>query len=145
MQPCHEYFLEQLFVHSSKDRCTLFFLIGLRVETVYLKRKYTVWGVSRESADRLQFDVDDETSGCRTKTTVAAYFKDRYKMQLRYVSFHLTSSFPSREFFFKKTVFSVVSCYWNWINLCLISHRFRFTGLTMPMCTSEKITLLFNK
>ena len=98
MQPCHEYFLEQLFVHSSKDRCTRFFLIGLRVETTYLKRKYTVWGVSRESADGLQFDVDDETSGRRTKTTVAAYFKDRYKMQLRYASFHLTSSFPSRDF-----------------------------------------------
>ncbi|CAH3143541.1 unnamed protein product, partial [Porites evermanni] len=60
---------------------------GLRVQTTYVKRKYTVWGVSRESADRLQFDVDDETSGRRTKTTVAAYFKDRYKMQLRY--FHL--------------------------------------------------------
>ena len=139
MQPCHGYFLEQLFVHSFKDRCTLFFLVGLRVQTTYLKRKYTVWGVSRESADRLQFDVDDETSGRRTKTTVAAYFKDRYRMQLRYASLHLTSCFSSRDL--KKTVFSVVSCYWNWINLCLISHRFRFTGLTMPMCTSEKINL----
>ena len=68
------------------------------MQTTYVKRKYTVWGVSRESADRLQFDVDDETSGRRTKTTVAAYFKDRYKMQLRYASLHLTSPFSSRDF-----------------------------------------------
>ena len=68
------------------------------MQTTYVKRKYTVWGVSRESADRLQFDVDDETSGRRTKTTVAAYFKDRYKMQLRYASLHLTSPLSSRDF-----------------------------------------------
>lgn len=37
------------------------------------------------SADRLQFDVADETSGRPTKTTVAAYFKNRYNIQLRYV------------------------------------------------------------
>lgn len=60
------------------------------MQTTYVKRKYTVWGVSRESADNLQFDVDDETSGRRTKTTVAAYFRDRYGMQLRYASLHLT-------------------------------------------------------
>ena len=53
------------------------------------KRKYTVWGVSGQSADRLQFDVVDETSGRSTKTTVATYFKDRYRMQLRYASLFL--------------------------------------------------------
>jgi len=49
-----------------------------------MKRKYTVWGLSRPSADKLEFDVEDETSGRRTKTTVAQYFKDRYKLPLRY-------------------------------------------------------------
>ena len=76
------------------------------MQTAYLKRKYTVWGVSRESADRLQFDVDDETSGRRTKTTVAAYFKDRYKMQLRYASLDVTSSLSSRDFLKKNRILS---------------------------------------
>ena len=48
-----------------------------------IKRKYTVWGVSSQSADKREFDVEDETTGCRTKTNVAAYFRDRYNMRLR--------------------------------------------------------------
>ena len=51
-----------------------------------IKRKYTVWGVSSQSADRREFDVEDETTGRRTKTTVAAYFMDRYNMPLRYAN-----------------------------------------------------------
>lgn len=77
----------------------LYFLIGAKVQTTHvpsIKRKYTVWGVSSQSADRLQFDVNDETSGRRTKTTVAAYFRDRYRMQLRYASLHLTIFFQQR-------------------------------------------------
>ena len=41
--------------------------------------------MSSLSADKLQFDVDDETSGRCTKTSVAAYFRDRYNINLRYV------------------------------------------------------------
>ena len=60
---------------------------GVRIETTHVpsqKRKYTVWGLSSYSAERLQFDVQDETTGHQTKTTVAQYFKDRYKWVLRY-------------------------------------------------------------
>ena len=60
---------------------------GVRIETTHvasMKRKYTVWGLSSDSAARLQFDVQDETTGRQTKTTVAHYFKDRYKLVLRY-------------------------------------------------------------
>ena len=63
-----------------------------------IKRKYTVWGVSSQSAERREFDVEDETTGHRTKTNVAAYFRDRYNIRLRYAnSFYQaesTLSFP---------------------------------------------------
>ena len=63
-----------------------------------IKRKYTVWGVSSQSAERREFDVEDETTGRRTKTNVAAYFRDRYNIWLRYAnSFYQaesTLSFP---------------------------------------------------
>ena len=51
-----------------------------------MKRKYTVWGLSRQSAERREFDVEDETTGRRTRTNVAAYFKDRYNIRLRYAN-----------------------------------------------------------
>ena len=50
-----------------------------------MKGTYTVLGLSGESADRLQFDVEDETTGQRTKTTVAQYFYERYGIPLKYV------------------------------------------------------------
>lgn len=89
-----------------------------------IKRKYTVWGVSSQSADKLQFDVEDETTGRRTKTTVASYFKDRYK-GLRYVSLHLKPLFVQHlatetEFIFGllRADFGLVSCYaHNFVNL----------------------------
>lgn len=64
-------------------------MVGLRVQTTHvasIKRKYTVWGVSSQSAERREFDVEDETTGRRTKTTVAAYFRDRYNIRLRYAN-----------------------------------------------------------
>ena len=48
-----------------------------------IKRKYTIWGVSEKSANRKQFDVTDEGTGRTYKTTVADYFKDRYRLILR--------------------------------------------------------------
>ena len=76
-------------------------MVGLRVQTTHvasIKRKYTVWGVSSQSAERREFDVEDETTGRRTKTNVAAYFRDRYNIRLRYAnSFYQaesTLSFP---------------------------------------------------
>ena len=50
-----------------------------------MKRKYTVWGMSTPSADKLQFEVQDETTSRPTKTTVAQYFRDRYRLSLRYM------------------------------------------------------------
>ena len=59
---------------------------GIRIQTTHagsLKWKYTVWGVSEKSANRKQFDVTDERTGRTSKTTVADYFKDRYRLILR--------------------------------------------------------------
>ena len=59
---------------------------GIRIQTTHagsLKWKYTVWGVSEKSANRKQFDVTDEGTGRTYKTTVADYFKDRYRLILR--------------------------------------------------------------
>ena len=51
-----------------------------------IKRKYTVWGVSRQSSEKQEFDVEGEATGRRTKTNVAAYFRDRYNIRLRYAN-----------------------------------------------------------
>ena len=71
-------------------------MVGLRVQTTHvasIKRKYTVWGVSSQSAERQEFDVEDETTGRRAKTNVAAYFRDRYHIRLRYAySFYQAES-----------------------------------------------------
>ena len=61
-------------------------LTGIRIQTTHagtIKRKYTIWGVSEKSANRKQFDVTDEGTGRTYKTTVADYFKDRYRLILR--------------------------------------------------------------
>ena len=74
---------------SSFVICCIFFFAfyrsGLRVETNHLpyKRKYTVWGVTKESADKRQFEINDKDSGRKYKLTVAEYFKETYKKQLR--------------------------------------------------------------
>jgi len=59
---------------------------GIRIQTTHsdVKRKYTVWGVSSISAEKLQFEVEDGATGRKFKTTVAEYFKDTYKLHLRY-------------------------------------------------------------
>jgi len=43
-----------------------------------------VRGVSSVPAEKLQFDVEDGATGRKRKTTVAEYFKDTYRLNLRY-------------------------------------------------------------
>ena len=67
-------------------------LLGVKIETTHsatMKRKYTVWGVSNLSAEKLQFEIEDEASKRRTKTTVAQYFLDTYRLALRYICFSM--------------------------------------------------------
>ena len=59
---------------------------GIRIQTTHaatMKRKYTVWGVSGHSAEKLQFEIEDGATGRKSQTTVAQYFNDRYKLHLR--------------------------------------------------------------
>lgn len=61
--------------------------LGIRIQTTHaatIKRKYTVRGVSSVPAEKLQFDVEDGATGRKRKTTVAEYFKDTYRLNLRY-------------------------------------------------------------
>jgi len=84
-------------------------MVGLRVQTTHvaaIKRKYTVWGISSQSAERREFDVEDETTGRCTKTNVAAYFRERYNIRLRY-----TNSFYQAE----STLPFPMSCYVGWL------------------------------
>lgn len=71
------------------NNCTNTFLFpqGIRIQTTHaasIKRKYTVWGVSSHPAEKLQFDVVEEVTGRKSKTTVAEYFKNTYNWHLRY-------------------------------------------------------------
>ena len=54
-----------------------------------MRRKYTVWGMSNQSAEKLQFEIIDEASKRTTKTTVAGYFLDTYGIELRYVYIYM--------------------------------------------------------
>lgn len=45
-----------------------------------------MWGVTDLPAEKLQFDVQEELTGRKVKTTVVKYFKDRYNLPLRYCS-----------------------------------------------------------
>ena len=88
-------------------------MVGLRVQTTHvpsIKRKYTVWGVSRQSSEKQEFDVEGEATGRRTKTNVAAYFRDRYNIRLRYAN-----SFCQAEYIV------LSSCYRD--GCILLSHR----------------------
>ena len=60
---------------------------GIRIQTTHaatIKRTYTAWGVSSLPAEKLQFEIEDGATGRKSKTTVAQYFKDTYKLDLRY-------------------------------------------------------------
>ena len=50
-----------------------------------------MWGLSKISAEKLQFEVKDEITGLTIKMTVAEYFKSRYKLALRYMVSTLNS------------------------------------------------------
>ena len=62
---------------------------GIRIKTTLaasINSTYTVWGVTEVPAEKLQFDVKEELTGRKVKTTVVKYFKDRYNLSLRYCS-----------------------------------------------------------
>ncbi|XP_068705532.1 protein argonaute-2-like isoform X1 [Montipora foliosa] len=86
---------------------------GVRIETTHvqtMKRKYTVWEVSGQSADRLQFDIEDETTGRRSKTTVAQYFYDRYRIQLNYPHLPCLKVGQKKDRYLPMEVCTIIPC-----------------------------------
>ena len=41
-------------------------------------------GVSSVPAEKLEFEVEDGATGRKSRTTVTEYFKNKYKLPLRY-------------------------------------------------------------
>ena len=71
------------------NNCTYTFFCpqGIRIQTTHsapVKRRYNVWGVSSDPAEKLQFELEDGVTGRKSKTTVAEYFKSKYQLHLRY-------------------------------------------------------------
>lgn len=86
---------------------------GIRIETTHvasMKRKYTVWGVSSSPADGLQFDIEDEATGRKTKTTVAQYFKDRYRLPLRFSHLPCLQVGQKKDRYLPMEVCTIIPC-----------------------------------
>ncbi|XP_068702995.1 protein argonaute-2-like isoform X3 [Montipora foliosa] len=86
---------------------------GIRIQTTHvasIKRKYTVWGVSSVSAEKLQFDVEDGVTGRKFKTTVAEYFKDTYKLHLRYPHLPCLQVGQKRDRYLPLEVCTIIPC-----------------------------------
>ena len=56
-----------------------------------------MWGVSSVSAEKLQFDVEDGATGRKRKITVAEYFKDQYRLHLRYMYMYCAVTCETHE------------------------------------------------
>ncbi|XP_015751565.1 PREDICTED: protein argonaute-2-like isoform X2 [Acropora digitifera] len=85
---------------------------GVRIETTHMatmKRKYTVWGVA-ESAERLQFNIEDNESKRTTRTTVAQYFFDAYKLRLRYPHLPCLQVGQKKDRFLPMEVCTIIPC-----------------------------------
>ncbi|XP_078383849.1 protein argonaute-2-like [Oculina patagonica] len=108
---------------------------GIRIETTHaasFKRKYTVWGVSNQSAERLQFDVDDETSGRKIKTTVAKYFKDRYNLPLRYPHLPCLQVGQNKDRYLPMEVCTIIPCHKRHLSEQQTANMIRSTARPAP-------------
>ncbi|XP_074606176.1 protein argonaute-2-like isoform X1 [Acropora palmata] len=119
-QPVIEFVCETLGVRDLDDRRIQIdreklkkAISGVKVETTHsatMKRKYTVWGVSNLSAEKLQFEIEDEASKRRTKTTVARYFFDTYRLPLRYPHLPCLQVGQKRDRFLPMEVCTIIPC-----------------------------------
>ncbi|XP_062507547.1 protein argonaute-2-like [Corticium candelabrum] len=80
---------------------------GVRVVATHLPyfRKFTVCDVTKEPADKLSFDLDQEGGGS-IKCTVARYFQDKYNRRLKYPSLPCLQVAPKE----KKRFFPMEVC-----------------------------------
>jgi len=86
-----------------------------------------VWGVTELPAEKLQFDVIEELTGRKVKTTVAKYFEDRYNLPLRY--FSLTHFYIKSVCFKEKDELQANYQLQKWYSLIMYTYL-HFKGVT---------------
>ncbi|XP_078383843.1 protein argonaute-2-like isoform X2 [Oculina patagonica] len=107
---------------------------GIRVQTSHssYKRKYSVWGVSDLSADKLQFVVEEQVSGRKYKTTVAEYFKDTYKLPLRYPHLPCLLVGQKKDRYLPLELCTIVPCHKRYLTEQQIANMIRSTARPAP-------------
>ncbi|XP_022810535.1 protein argonaute-2-like, partial [Stylophora pistillata] len=108
---------------------------GVRIQTTHaasIKRKYTVWGVSEKSADRMQFDVTDEGKGRTYKTTVGEYFKERYKLILRYPHLPCLQVGQKKDRYLPMEVCTIIPCHRKHLSEQQTANMIRSTARPAP-------------
>ncbi|XP_020617506.1 protein argonaute-2-like isoform X1 [Orbicella faveolata] len=86
---------------------------GIRIQATHaaaIKRKYKVWGVSSDPAEKLQFVVEDGVTGRKSKTTEAEYFKNKYKLHLRYPHLPCLLAGQKRDRYLPLEVCTIIPC-----------------------------------
>ncbi|XP_067047269.1 protein argonaute-2-like isoform X2 [Acropora muricata] len=138
-QPVTEFVCETLGVRDLEDRNIRIdkeklkkAIYGVRIETTHIRRKYTVWGVSNLSAEKLQFEIGDEASTHRTKTTVARYFFDKYSSELRYPHLPCLQVGQKKERFLPMEVCTIIPCRKRSFSKREISDMIRSTARPAP-------------
>ncbi|XP_062105193.1 protein argonaute 5-like [Humulus lupulus] len=82
-------------------------LRGIKVACSHLQntRTYKITGVSTEPLNRLMFTLDDQA----TQTSVAAYFQDKYRIKLKYVTWPaLQAGNPAKPIYLPMEVCTIV-------------------------------------
>ncbi|XP_020617491.1 protein argonaute-2-like isoform X2 [Orbicella faveolata] len=108
---------------------------GIRIQTTLaasIKRKYTVWGVTDLPAEKLQFDVQEELTGRKVKTTVVKYFKDRYNLPLRYPHLPCLQVSQKKDYYLPLEVCTLIPCERRYLTDEQIENLIKSTARSAP-------------
>ncbi|XP_067047295.1 protein argonaute-2-like [Acropora muricata] len=141
-QPVTEFVCETLGLRDLEDRRIKIdreklkkAISGFRIETTHMakmRRKYTVWGMSNQSAEKLQFEIIDEASKRTTKTTVAGYFLDTYGIELRYPHLPCLQVGRKRDCYLPMEVCTTIPCQKRHLSEQQTSNMIRSTAHPEP-------------
>jgi len=108
---------------------------GIRVQATIMalmKRKFTVWGLSRAPVDMLEIEVKDGQSSCYTKTTVEQFFKDRYQLSLRYPHLPCLQVGLEKAYYLPLEVCTIIPCQKRYLSKRQIAKMIRSTPWPWP-------------
>ncbi|XP_074606193.1 protein argonaute-2-like isoform X2 [Acropora palmata] len=138
-QPVTEFVCETLGVQNLEDRKIQIdkeklkkAISGVRIETTHTRWKYTVWGMSNQSAEKLQFEIEDEASKLTTKVTVARYFLDTYGLELRYPHLPCLQVGQEKDRFLPMEVCAIIPCQKRHLSKQQIANMIRSTARPGP-------------